>query len=94
MGRRASTGRDQQGEVGRPTAAACAVRLSRRWPWVLGAALIGAVVGKAVAAAARRLEGEDAPGAVEPSELRAVVDRLRPDPTGRPAPSAAGPEPA
>ncbi len=91
MGRRAGTVGERRLVASRSEAAAPAGRTSRRWPWVLGAAVVGAAVGKAVAAAARRLEGEDAPGAVEPSELRAVVDRPDPGPTAPPAASAAGP---
>ena len=59
----------------------------RRWPWALGAALAGAVGGAAVAYVAGRLQGPDAPGAQEPEQLQAVVDRpevsvvLDPDPT-------------
>ena len=66
-------------------------RRDSRWPWVVGAALVGGAVGRVVAALARRLEGEDAPGAVEPGELRAVVDRLDPDPAAPPPASSAGP---
>ena len=47
---------------------------ARRWPWALGAAVLGAVAGAGAAWAVRRLQGEDAPGAQEPHELRAVVD--------------------
>ena len=46
----------------------------RRWPWALGAALVGAAAGAGIALALRRLEGSDAPGAQEPHELQAVVD--------------------
>lgn len=45
----------------------------RRWPWVAGA-LAGAAAGAGVAFAIRRLVGQDAPGAQEPDQLRAVVD--------------------
>ena len=62
-----------------------------RWPWVLGAAFVGGAVGRVAAALARRLEGEDAPGAVEPGELRAVIDRLDP---GLAAPGSASAGPA
>ena len=62
-----------------------------RWPWVLGAALVGGAVGKVAAALARRLEGEDAPGAVEPGELRAVIDQPAPDPAAPRSASTAGP---
>jgi hypothetical protein len=47
----------------------------RRWPWALAAVVAGAVAGGGVAYAVRRVEGVDAPGAVEPEQLRAVVDR-------------------
>ncbi|MCW2713354.1 MAG: hypothetical protein JWN88_401 [Frankiales bacterium] len=49
--------------------------LVRRWPWALGAAVVGAAAGGAVAAVIRRVAGADAPDAQEPSELQAVVDR-------------------
>lgn len=61
--------------VGPPTAV-------RRWPWALGAAVLGAVVGSAVAVLARRVGGQDAPGAQEPDELEAVVDRPERPPPG------------
>ncbi|MGI8536457.1 MAG: hypothetical protein ACR2K2_08150 [Mycobacteriales bacterium] len=54
--------------VGPPTAV-------RRWPWALAAAVLGAAAGGAVAVLVRRLGGQDAPGALEPAELKAVVDR-------------------
>jgi len=47
----------------------------RRWPWALAAAILGAAAGSGVAVLVRRLEGEDAPDAQDPSELEAVVDR-------------------
>ena len=47
----------------------------RRWRWALAAAVVGAAAGAAVAYAVRRVEGQDAPGAVEPEQLQAVVDR-------------------
>lgn len=47
----------------------------RRWPWALGAAALGALAGGALVVVVRRLAGQDAPGAQEPEELRAVVDR-------------------
>ena len=53
----------------RPPAAA------RRWPWAVLAAVTGAAAGAAVVLLLRRIEGEDAPGAQEPHELQAVVDR-------------------
>lgn len=52
--------------------------LVRRWPWALGAAVLGAAAGGAVAAVVRRVGGADSPDAQEASELRAVVDRPRP----------------
>jgi hypothetical protein len=45
-----------------------------RWPWAAGAVVAGAAAGAAVAFAVRRLVGQDAPGAQEPDQLRAVVD--------------------
>lgn len=54
--------------VGPPTAV-------RRWPWAVAAAALGAVAGGALAVLVRRLGGQDAPGAQEPEELEAVVDR-------------------
>ena len=47
----------------------------RRWPVALAAAAAGAAAGIAVAVALRRLRTGDAPGAQEPEELLAVVDR-------------------
>ncbi len=64
-------------EEGRERAAAALAtptRPSRRWPWAVTAAVAGAVAGAAVALAVRRVVGEDAPGAQEPEQLRAVVD--------------------
>jgi hypothetical protein len=55
-----------------------------RWPWALAATVAGAAAGAAVAYAVRRVEGEDPPGAVEPEQLRADVDR----PDDEPAPPA------
>jgi hypothetical protein len=46
----------------------------RRWPWALGAAVLGAAAGVAVALLAYRLQRPDAPGAQDPSEVPAVVD--------------------
>lgn len=54
--------------VGPPVAA-------RRWPVALAAAVAGAAAGAAVAMVLRRLRTQDAPGAQEPEELEAVVDR-------------------
>jgi hypothetical protein len=48
---------------------------ARRWPWALAATVAGAAAGAAVAYAVRRASGQDRPGAVEPEQLRAVVDR-------------------
>jgi hypothetical protein len=47
----------------------------RRWPWALGAAVAGATAGVAVAVLVRRLTHQDAPGAQEPDEVQAVIDR-------------------
>jgi hypothetical protein len=47
----------------------------RRWPWALAASLAGAAAGGAVALAVRRVQGQDRPGAVDPEQLQAVVDR-------------------
>lgn len=49
----------------------------RRWPWAVGAAVAGAAAGAAVAVLVRTVLGQDAPGAQEPEQLRAVID-LRP----------------
>ena len=46
-----------------------------RWPWALATTVAGAAAGAAVAWALRRVEGEDQPGAQEPDEVQAVVDR-------------------
>ena len=58
-----------------------APRPVRRWRWALAAAVAGAAAGAAVAYAVRRVEGQDAPGAVEPEQLQAVVDRPDGDPS-------------
>ena len=50
----------------------------RRWPWALLAAVLGAAGGAAVASLVRQRVGADAPGAQEPHQLRAVVDRPAP----------------
>jgi len=55
---------------------------ARRWPWAVGAAVLGAAAGAAVALAVRRLVGQDAPDAQDPEQLRAVVD------TGRTGPAS------
>ena len=47
----------------------------RRWPWAVAAVVTGACVGGAVAYVVRRVQGTDAPDAVEPDEVLAVVDR-------------------
>jgi hypothetical protein len=47
----------------------------RRWPWAVGAALAGAAAGAVAAYAVQRLRTQDAPDAVEPEQLQAVVDR-------------------
>lgn len=52
----------------------------RRWPWAVGAAVLGAAVGAAVAVAVRRVVGQDAADAQEPEHLRAVVDTGREGP--------------
>ncbi|MCW2572594.1 MAG: hypothetical protein JWO88_2652 [Frankiales bacterium] len=54
--------------VGPPVAVA-------RWPWALAAALVGAAAGVAVAIAMRRINRPDAPGAQNPEDLEAVIDR-------------------
>ena len=63
-------------EDGRSRAATALGRrpVPRRWPWAAGAAVAGAVAGAGVAYAVRRVVGQDAPGALEPEQLRAVVD--------------------
>ena len=51
----------------------------RRWPWAVGAAVLGAAAGAGVAVlAGRLLMGQDAPDAQEPEDLEAVVDRPAP----------------
>lgn len=50
----------------------------RRWPWALTAALVGASAGAALAYVLKRLGQSDAPGAQEPHEVQAVVDRAAP----------------
>ncbi len=47
----------------------------RRWPWALGAAVAGAAAGTAVAFAMEQVRPPDAPGALDPAEVQAVVDR-------------------
>ena len=50
----------------------------RRWPWALGAALLGAAAGAAVAVVVSRLVPSDAPDAQDPEDVEAVVDLDRP----------------
>ncbi len=54
--------------VGPPVAA-------RRWPWAVGAAVAGAAAGVGVAFLLRRIRTHDAPDAVDPERVEAVVDR-------------------
>ena len=49
-------------------------RPPRRWPWAVVAAVAGAAAGAGVALALQRVVGRDAPGALEPDQLVAVVD--------------------
>ena len=48
---------------------------TRRWPWAFGAAVAGAAAGAVVALAIGRVRTADVPGAQDPEELQAVVDR-------------------
>jgi hypothetical protein len=48
---------------------------ARRWPWALGAAVLGAAAGAVAARLAGRLVGGDVPDAQAPEDLEAVVDR-------------------
>jgi hypothetical protein len=51
----------------------------RRWPWAVGAAVVGAAAGAGVALlVGRLLMGRDAPDAQDPGDLEAVVDRPAP----------------
>ena len=51
----------------------------RRWPWAVGAAVVGAAAGAGVALlVGRLLMGRDAPDAQDPADLEAVVDRPAP----------------
>jgi hypothetical protein len=59
----------------RTTGAGTTGARARRWPWALAATVAGAAAGGGVAYAVRRVAGQDPPGAVEPAQLRAVVDR-------------------
>ena len=63
--------------------AAAAAVPARRWPWAVAAVVAGGAAGAAAAYAVRRVEGTDAPGAVEPDQVQAVVDR--PDDEAHPA---------
>ena len=57
----------------------------RRWPWAVGAAVLGAAAGAGVALlVGRLLMGRDAPDAQDPADLEAVVDR----PVDLPPPAA------
>lgn len=53
----------------------------RRWRWAVGAAVAGAAAGAAVAYVASRLRTQDAPGALDPEQVEAVVDRPAGTPT-------------
>ena len=48
---------------------------ARRWPWALGAAVAGAAAGAVVALAIGRVRTSDGADALEPEDVRAVVDR-------------------
>jgi hypothetical protein len=61
--------------MGRTTGVGAGVARARRWPWALAATVAGAAAGGGVAYAVRRVAGQDRPGAVEPEQLQAVVDR-------------------
>lgn len=52
--------------------------IPRRWPWALCGACAGAGAAAGAVLLARRLLGQDAPDAQEPSELQAVVDTPTP----------------
>lgn len=62
--------------------------VTRRWPWALGAAVLGAVVGGGVARLVRRVTGDDAPDAQDPDQVEAVVDRPLPADSPGPIPPA------
>ena len=66
--------------------------LLRRWPWAVGAAVLGAAAGGAIAGLLRHVGGVDAPNAQEPGELEAVVDRPRTAAPETPAFEAPAPE--
>ena len=53
---------------------------SVRWPGALLAAGVGAAGGAAVALLVRRHLRRDAPNALEPEQVQAVVDRAAPEP--------------
>ena len=61
--------------MGRTTDLGRGTGRARRWPWALAATVAGAAAGGAVAHVVRRVQGQDRPGAVEPEQLQAVVDR-------------------
>ena len=71
------------------TVRAAAGPFARRWPWAVGAAVLGAAAGGAIAKLVHRVGGVDAPDAQDPGELQAVVDRPRPA-----APQTSLPDPA
>ena len=50
----------------------------RRWPWAVLAALAGAAAGVGVAYALARVRTTDAPDAVDPTQVEAVIDRATP----------------
>ena len=60
------------------TVRAAAGPFARRWPWAVGAAVLGAAAGGAIAKLVHHVGGVDAPDAQDPGELQAVVDRPRP----------------
>ena len=60
------------------TVRAAAGPFARRWPWAVGAAVLGAAAGGAIAKLVHHLGGVDAPDAQDPGDLQAVVDRPRP----------------
>ena len=47
----------------------------RRWPWAVAAAAAGAAAGVVAVSVIGRLRTSDAPDAVEPEQVQAVVDR-------------------
>ncbi len=50
----------------------------RRWPWAVLAAVAGAAAGVGVAYALARVRTTDAPDAVDPAQVEAVIDRAAP----------------